>query len=208
MYIFVTFIHFIGERSMSSKCLEGHFESLQQMTSYCENKVDCRRYLQLIHLGEKFNRNICIQNKATTCDNCTNINNCETLDVTKECKELAKLVHDLSTKENVTMVHITDVYKGSKKKKILDKQHDKHPYFANGQHHDKVDIQRFIKQLTFEKVIINNYTYSGDFPVVYLKKGPNFSDLFNTDSKYSVKNSSAIGKMLFISYLQKKLQFQ
>lgn len=168
----------------SAHCLDGHFENLQQMASYCENKVDCRRYLQLLHLGETFDRNVCIQNKDTICDNCENMNSYETLDVTKECKELAKIVHDLSCKENVTMVQVTDIYKGSKTKKITDKQHDKHPYYSNGQHYDKVDIQRFIKQLTFEKVVINVPAYNGDFPVVYLKKGPQYSQLFTTNSEF------------------------
>ncbi|GJQ67047.1 hypothetical protein Trydic_g21949 [Trypoxylus dichotomus] len=198
-----------SERSMSAKCLEGHFENLQQMTSYCENKVDCRRYLQLIHLGETFNREICIRNKDTICDNCENMQNYETLDVTKECKELAKLVHDLSSRENVTMVHVTDVYKGSKKKKILEKQHDKHPYFANGQHHDKVDIQRFLKQLTFEKILTNVCTYNGDFPVVYLKKGPKYSELFNTDKKITISiNKNASIKQPKASTSKPKLNIQ
>jgi hypothetical protein len=34
--------------------------------SYCENDVDCRRLLQLIHFGEMFDPSLC----EKTCDNC------------------------------------------------------------------------------------------------------------------------------------------
>lgn len=125
-----------------------------------------------------------MQNAATICDNCENITHFESMDVTKECKELAKLVNDLSSKENVTMIHVTDIYKGSKKKRIIEKQHDKHPYFGNGQHHDRVDILRFLKKLTSEKIIMNVSTYTGGFPVIYVKAGPKYGDFFNTDSEY------------------------
>ena len=41
------------------------------MVSFCENKTDCRRALQLSYFGENFNREICKANKATVCDNCS-----------------------------------------------------------------------------------------------------------------------------------------
>lgn len=43
-------------------------ENLSQVVSYCENKVDCRRSLQLQYLGEIFDRRLC----NGTCDNCRN----------------------------------------------------------------------------------------------------------------------------------------
>lgn len=39
----------------------------QLQVSYCENDVDCRRLLQLMHLGEKFDPINC----KRTCDNCS-----------------------------------------------------------------------------------------------------------------------------------------
>ncbi|KAL1502248.1 hypothetical protein ABEB36_007418 [Hypothenemus hampei] len=98
------------DRKQSKKTLEAHYENLKQMVSFAENLVDCRRYLQLIHLGEHFDRRICIANKATTCDNCENIDKYSTKDVTKEAKELCTIVKDLSGNENITMLHVVDVY--------------------------------------------------------------------------------------------------
>lgn len=52
--------------------------------SYCENDVDCRRLLQLVHFGEKFDSNNC----RKTCDNCLKIKNFVEKDVTEIAKQL------------------------------------------------------------------------------------------------------------------------
>ncbi|KAF0893130.1 hypothetical protein E2562_023164 [Oryza meyeriana var. granulata] len=52
--------------SLQEQALETHKENLLRMVSYCENDVDCRRLLQLIHFGEMFDPSCC----AKTCDNC------------------------------------------------------------------------------------------------------------------------------------------
>lgn len=44
-----------------------YFQILLLQVSYCENEVDCRRFLQLVHLGEKFDSTNC----KNTCDNCS-----------------------------------------------------------------------------------------------------------------------------------------
>lgn len=43
-----------------------NIQKLYDMVSYCENNVDCRRYLTLRYFGEAFPREQC----AGTCDNC------------------------------------------------------------------------------------------------------------------------------------------
>ncbi|VEN39670.1 unnamed protein product [Callosobruchus maculatus] len=105
----------------NKKTMDGHNNNLKQMVSFAENVVDCRRYLQLLHLGEKFDRNICIRNKDTTCDNCENINRYTEIDVTKQAKELGTLVKDLSARD-ITLIQIADTYKGSKAKLIIDRK--------------------------------------------------------------------------------------
>lgn len=50
--------------------------------SYCENDVDCRRFLQLVHFGEKFDSGSC----GKTCDNCSKV---QTF-VEKDCTLIAK----------------------------------------------------------------------------------------------------------------------
>lgn len=152
--------------------IDGHFENLNQMVSYAENTVDCRRYLQLLHLGENFDRKICIANKETTCDNCLNINKYKNRDVTKEAKELAVLVQDIARRENVTLLHIAEVYKGSKNTKVMSRGHDRHKYYAAGSNMDRNDIQRILKVLLLKNVLVNFCSCVGGYPVVYLKPGP------------------------------------
>lgn len=52
--------------------------------SYCENDVDCRRLLQLVHFGEKFDPGNC----KKTCDNCLKSMNLIEKDVTDIAKQL------------------------------------------------------------------------------------------------------------------------
>lgn len=52
--------------------------------SYCENDVDCRRLLQLIHFGERFDPSLC----AKTCDNCLKVSRWVEKDVTNIARQL------------------------------------------------------------------------------------------------------------------------
>lgn len=59
---------------MDSNCTQNvmttNMENLSRMASYCENKMECRRVLQLNYFGEIFKREKCLQNKDSMCDNC------------------------------------------------------------------------------------------------------------------------------------------
>lgn len=169
-----------------NKTLEGHYENLYQMVSFCENIVDCRRYLQLIHLGEKFDRQICMQDKATICDNCENVKNNTASDVTNEARQLAQLVQDLTKNENVTLLYVADVYKGAKLKKILDKRHDQHRFFGGGSTLHRSDIQRILINLILRKVLTDFCTFTGEFPIVYIKPGAKFHVINQSDLKIMI----------------------
>lgn len=171
------------DKNANAKALEGHFENLHQMAVYCENKTDCRRYLQLLHLGERFDRKYCIQNKETTCDNCMNMANYQSTDVINESREIAQIVKDLTGRENVTMLHVAEIYKGARIKKIVDRGHDKHACFGNGARFVKTDILRIIKQMIFKKFLREECIYTGDFPIVYIKLGPKIRELYADTSK-------------------------
>ena len=179
------------DRNVNRNTLDGHFENLHQMVSFCENTVDCRRYLQLMHLGEKFDRKICMDSKDMMCDNCENVAKFKLSDVTKEARELSQLVNDLTRNENVTMLHVADVYKGSKVKKILDKRHDQHRFYGNGSGLDRTDIQRILVDLVLKKILTDFCTYTGDFPVVYIKSGPKFNTFSQSDLKISIPIGAA-----------------
>lgn len=166
--------------------LSAHFENLNQMVSFCENTVDCRRYLQLLHLGEKFDRKICMESKETICDNCENIDKCKLSDVTEHARQIFKLVCDLANRENVTMLHIADVYKGARIKKIMDKGHDKHPFFGSGSSLSRVVVQRILIHLALKGILTDFCTYSGEFPVVYIKPGPKRAKIAQNDFNVSL----------------------
>lgn len=185
------------DQNFNKRALEGHFDNLQQIAVYCENKVDCRRYLQLIHLGEKFDRRECLKNKTTMCDNCENQSAYEMIDMTKEAKELAQLVQDLASNQNVTLLHIADVYKGSKQKKIVDSGHDRHPFHGRGSSLAKSDIHRILKQLIFKKVLADFCTFTGEFPIVYIKAGPQFNEVGN--SKVTIAVHKTIQPVVSVS---------
>lgn len=48
-----------------------HLNNLFEMISFCENVTDCRRKLQLEYFGERFDRQQCMSNTITACDNCS-----------------------------------------------------------------------------------------------------------------------------------------
>lgn len=61
-----------------------YFQILLLQVSYCENEVDCRRFLQLVHLGEKFDSTNC----QNTCDNCSSSKSLIDKDVTVIARQL------------------------------------------------------------------------------------------------------------------------
>ncbi|XP_045461055.1 Bloom syndrome protein homolog isoform X3 [Harmonia axyridis] len=168
----------------NKRAMEGHFDALKTMVSYCENHVDCRRYLQLIHLGETFDRQICIKNKETTCDNCEQMKNYSQADMTIHAKNLCELIRDFwERRDKVTLPQVSEVYKGSKARKIIERRHDRHPHYAKGATMDKVDIQRILKQLLVKDILSEHCEYAAGFPVVYIKPGKGFFKFNSSDFK-------------------------
>jgi bloom syndrome protein len=189
------------DRNVNRKTLDGHYENLHQMVSFCENKIDCRRYLQLMHLGEKFDRKICTENKETTCDNCENMTKYKLSDVTKEARELCHLVADLTKNENVTMLHVAEVYKGSKLKKILEKRHDQNKFYGAGNSLDRTDIHRILVDLVLKKFLMDFCTYTGEFPVVYIKPGIKFNMINQNDFKISISLGARVTPVASVTKL-------
>lgn len=174
------------DKNSNRSAFDGHMENLKQMVAFAENVVDCRRHLQLLHLGENFDRRICIQNRETTCDNCENFRNYSVVDITKEAKELGTLVRDLSFKSRVTMFHVADVYRGSKLKKILERRHDAHKYYGAGSKMDRQQVTRILKDLILKGVLADQHMYTGEFPVVYIQPGPKFNTLNTQNIKFTL----------------------
>ncbi|KAJ8925777.1 hypothetical protein NQ315_009627 [Exocentrus adspersus] len=167
--------------------LEGHWDNLQQMVAFANNRIDCRRYLQLINLGENFNRQLCIQNKETICDNCddfiNNRQNIEYKDITKQAKELAVLVRDISAQNNVTINTVTKVYRGSRQSQIVRRRFDRHRFWGRGRLMTLLDVQRVLRTLTLKNILANHYLTTGKFPLVHIKSGSNINRFLTSSTE-------------------------
>lgn len=71
------FILVLVDDSGNQESKKVHIQNLYRIVSYCENKADCRRTLQLNYFGEHFDDSKCISSKETACDNCQNKVNIE-----------------------------------------------------------------------------------------------------------------------------------
>jgi bloom syndrome protein len=95
--------------------LKAQLEKLYQMVSYCENKVDCRRVLQLRYFGEVFDRKDC----KGACDNCVNTRKSYERDVTKAAMVLVGIVRSLKINGQPTKQGtIISVFRGAKNKLV------------------------------------------------------------------------------------------
>ncbi|XP_008210070.1 Bloom syndrome protein homolog [Nasonia vitripennis] len=160
-----------------------HMDNLFKMVTFCENTTDCRRALQLNYFGELFDREICIANKQTACDNCRNQGQFNVLDVTEDAKSLVTLVRDF-TKNNgrVTVLQIVEVYKGSDLKRIRESGHDTHPYYGKGKSWLKHDIERLLHKLVIEGYLGESMYINNEITCAYLRLGANAKELMTTNS--------------------------
>ncbi|XP_018562825.1 Bloom syndrome protein homolog isoform X2 [Anoplophora glabripennis] len=169
--------------------LDGHFDNLEQMVAFANNQIDCRRYLQLLNLGENFDRQLCMENRATMCDNCENFNNSieNQIDITKQAKELAILVRDISEKTKITLIMAVKIYKGSREKNIRNKGLNNHKYYGSGRLLSRLDVHRILRDLIARNVLANDYITTGDFPLVYIKSGRELQSFIDSsDVKMSI----------------------
>ncbi|KAK1430220.1 hypothetical protein QVD17_12800 [Tagetes erecta] len=136
--------------STNSGRLETNSENLLRMVSYCENDVDCRRYLQLVHLDEKFDSFNC----RKTCDNCLNTQTLVDKDVTLIAKQLVELVK--SVKQHFTTSHILDVYRGSMSQIVKRNKHDLLSLHGAGKHLAKGEASRVLRHLVVEEILVED----------------------------------------------------
>lgn len=97
-----------------------HMDNLFKMVAFCENKTDCRRSQQLNYFGEIFEREKCLSNKTTSCDNCRNKGQFTVMDVTSDAKDIIRAVQEISRRVRLTLLYFTDIFKGCDLKKIRD----------------------------------------------------------------------------------------
>ncbi|XP_041012179.1 ATP-dependent DNA helicase Q-like 4A [Juglans microcarpa x Juglans regia] len=136
--------------SNSGRILETNTENLLRMVSYCENDVDCRRLLQLIHFGEKFDSANC----KKTCDNCLKIKSFIEKDVTDITKQLVELVK--STRQQFSSSHILEVYRGSLSQFVKKHRHETLSLHGAGKHLAKGEASRILRHLVTEDFLVED----------------------------------------------------
>ncbi|XP_077238725.1 DNA helicase (RECQl4A) isoform X2 [Tasmannia lanceolata] len=134
----------------SGRVLETNIENLLRMVSYCENDVDCRRLLQLVHFGEKFDPTNC----RKTCDNCSRMLNFVEKDVTDKAKQLVELVK--STGQHYSTSHILEVYRGSLSQNIKKYKHHTLSLHGAGKHLDKGEASRILRHLVIQDFLVED----------------------------------------------------
>ncbi|KAL3538533.1 hypothetical protein ACH5RR_001899 [Cinchona calisaya] len=134
----------------SGRILETNTENLLRMVCYCENEVDCRRLLQLIHFGEKFDSVNC----KKTCDNCSKSQSCIEKDVTNIGKQLVELVK--MTGQQFASAHILEVYRGSLNQFVKKHRHETLSLHGAGKHLAKGEASRVLRHLVIEDIIMED----------------------------------------------------
>ncbi|XP_071935899.1 ATP-dependent DNA helicase Q-like 4A [Coffea arabica] len=160
----------------SGRILEMNTENLLRMVSYCENNVDCRRLLQLIHFGEKFDSLNC----QKTCDNCTKTQSCIEKDVTNIAKQLVELVK--MTGQQFASAHILEVYRGSLNQFVKKHRHETLSLHGAGKHLLKGEASRVLRHLVIEDILVED-----------VKK----SDVFGSTSSVLKVNESKVQHLLY-----------
>ncbi|XP_019085268.1 PREDICTED: LOW QUALITY PROTEIN: ATP-dependent DNA helicase Q-like 4B [Camelina sativa] len=164
-----------NRKASSGRMLESNTENLLRMVSYCENEVDCRRFLQLVHLGEKFDSTNC----KNTCDNCSSSKNLIEKDVTLIARQLVELVK--LTGERFSSAHIVELYRGSLNQMVKKHRHDTLHLHGAGKHLAKSEASRILHYLVTEDI---------------LAEGVRKSDLYGSVSSLLKVNRSKAASLL------------
>ncbi|XP_076302837.1 Bloom syndrome helicase [Lasioglossum baleicum] len=191
--------------------IKTHMDNLFKMVSFCENRTDCRRSQQLNYFGEVFDRQQCINNKATSCDNCRSKDDFTMLDATDAAKEIMKAVRDINQTRscNLTLVFLTDIFKGSDLKKIRDSGLNKHPLYGHGRSWNRGDIERLLHQMVLKDYLQEQMYINNEIACAYLKIGPNASELMTTKNvKVMIpmrSSNSSVTAVATVSAVTKKI---
>ncbi|XP_011638827.2 Bloom syndrome protein homolog [Pogonomyrmex barbatus] len=172
----------------NSHVVDTHMDNLSTMVQFCENTIDCRRSLQLNYFGESFDRQQCISNKITACDNCRCKGEITKLDVTEDAKEIIKAVRDINNEKKckLTIVFLINIFKGCALKNIRESDLTKHPLYGRGKSWNKSDIARLLHHMVLQKYLEENMYINNEIACTYVKIGPKANELMTKDVKIQI----------------------
>lgn len=185
------------DTKMSFEAKRIHITNLHKIVEYCENVIDCRRSIQLNYFGESFERRQCLSSRSTACDNCLNSEKQDTaykqINATPMCLQVARAVRDICSSSRFTLLHMVDVFIGSKLKKVIDSRHDQSEHYGILKTWTRGDIQRLLHKMVIEEYLKEDLIFIRDIPQAYLKIGPKIDLLVKGNIKidFAIENKSS-----------------
>jgi bloom syndrome protein len=185
-------------KSSSNPCSQSTRRKIDQLYSclrYCENEFLCRRTMQLEFFGENFDRSKC----GKTCDNCRAGREAESRDLSYVAIDLITLLAEVSNQRNgrgVTMVQLTEVFRGTKSKaatKFL--QVDRLKKYGAGSKYSKADLDRITHAMVYEKILLESSEQNGGgFSSDYVRAGQFAAAVQNGQRKFFVDFPKSVPK--------------
>ncbi|KAK4695781.1 bloom syndrome protein, partial [Lecanoromycetidae sp. Uapishka_2] len=170
-----------GEGSYDQK--ERQRLMLRNVIQFCENKSDCRRVQVLNYFNESFNREDC----RGACDNCNSNSTFETQDFSNYAITALSMVKRIE-KDNVTLLHCVDVFRGSKSKKIIDLRHESLQEYGAGSEIDRGNVERLFYRLLSEDALSeHNVVNKAGFAQQYIHIGKNSYDFSKGRRKLKIQ---------------------
>lgn len=187
-----------GEGTWDQK--ERQRQMLRNVIQFCENKSDCRRVQVLNYFNESFNREEC----KASCDNCNSNSKFEIQDFSQFATAAISMVKKIE-KDQVTLLHCVDLFRGSKTKKITDLHHNEVSEYGVGSTIDRGDVERiFYRLLSDDALSEHNIMNKSGFANQYVHVSFEHPNDLGTDTDRAKlgKNSTAFARG------QRKLKLQ
>ena len=163
-----------GSNNPNSESTRRKIDQLYTCLRYCENEFVCRRTMQLDFFGENFDKSKC----GKTCDNCRSGLKVERRNLTPVACQILQLLQDVLAQKNgrgVTMVQLTDLFKGSKSKsatKFLNVS--RLTTCGAGKKYSKSDLDRITHAMIYDKILLETAELAGGgFNADYIHPGEN-----------------------------------
>ncbi len=138
----------IEDGSNNANQKQQQLDNLNRVVSYCYNTYDCRRQQVLRYFDEEFSPKDCHQ----TCDNCRrDTGELEEKDFTEHAKQILELMPNLTG--HVTLQHCVDVYRGSRKRDVVDRGHLDVEHAGKGASLNRNDLERLFYVMLGDKAL-------------------------------------------------------
>uniref|UniRef100_A0A2A4K5Y0 RecQ-like DNA helicase BLM n=1 Tax=Heliothis virescens TaxID=7102 RepID=A0A2A4K5Y0_HELVI len=164
------------ERNTTAEAKRVHIENLLRMVEVCESVTECRRAQVLAYLGERFQRQQCVAQPETACDNCRAAHDYKPVDVTEECKLIARCVREsCGGRNSFTLLHLADAMRGSMQQRL--QALHKSPIHGRCKSWHRGDPMRLVRQLVVRGLLAERLVVNNDIASAYVVLGPNVDKL-------------------------------